>query len=183
MKKILVTGATGVLAKRFISRFDTEYKIIRGLRNPTRSNEVKVDSWQKIQSTTEIDAVLHFAGKYLIEDSLENSKVISDSVVGTATALAEFCRENKVPLIALGSYFEHAPKELQPWSNYAIAKQSAARILELASLNHSIPMRYLYTYDTYGRDFSRLKIVDVLLDSKTELLELSTVTQMLNATH
>ena len=183
MKTILVTGATGVLAKSFISRFDTEYRIIRGLRNPTSSDEIKVHSWEKIQTDIEIDGVLHFAGKYLIEDCLENSKMINDAVVGTATALADFCREKNTPLIALGSYFELAPKELQPWSYYSISKQSATRILELASLNHDIPMRYLYTYDTYGNDFSRRKIVDVLLDKKTERLELSPGEQRLNLTH
>jgi nucleoside-diphosphate-sugar epimerase len=183
MKTILVTGATGVLAKSFISRFDTEYRIIRGLRNPTRSDEIRVDSWHKIQTITEIDVVLHFAGKYLIEDSSENSKMINDAVVGTATVLTDYCRESNTPLISLGSYFELAPKEMQPWSYYAIAKQSAARILELASLNHDIPMRYLYTYDTYGNDFSRRKIVDVLLDTKTEKLELSPGEQKLNLTH
>lgn len=183
MRTILVTGATGVLAKNFISRFDNKYRIIRGLRNPTSSEEIRVDSWQKIQTDTEIDGVLHFAGKYLIEDSLESSKMINDAVVGTATALADFCRENHTPLIALGSYFELAPKELQPWSSYSLSKQNAARILELASLDHDIPMRYLFTYDTYGNDFSRRKIVDVLLDEKTERLDLSPGEQRLNLTH
>ena len=183
MRTILVTGATGVLAKSFISRFDDKYRIIRGLRNPTRPDDIQVDSWQKIQTKTEIDAILHFAGRYLVEDSPENSRMINDAVVGTATVLADYCRENKTPLIALGSYFELAPGEMQPWSYYSIAKQSAARILKLSSLNHDIPMRYLYAYDTYGVDFSRRKIVDVLLDAKTETLELSGGKQRLNLTH
>jgi nucleoside-diphosphate-sugar epimerase len=183
MKTILITGASGVLAKSFISRFDNKYRIIRGLRNPTRSDEIQVDSWQKIQTDIEIDAILHFAGRYLVEDSPENSRMINDAVVGTATVLADYCRENNTPLIALGSYFELAPEEMQPWSYYSIAKQSAARILKLSSLHHDFPMRYLYAYDTYGNDFSRRKIVDVLLDAKTETLDLSGGKQKLNLTH
>jgi CDP-3, 6-dideoxy-D-glycero-L-glycero-4-hexulose-4-reductase len=72
---------------------------------------------------------------------------------------------------------------MQPWSHYSIAKESAAKILEVASLNYEIPMRYIYAYDTYGRDFSRRKVVDVLLDPKTEKLDLSPGEQKMNLTN
>ena len=183
MKTILITGATGVLAKKFTSRFSARYKIIQGGRNLDQNDSIRIDSWNEIKTTTKVDAVLHFAGKYLIDDSLTSSKQVNDAVVGTAAALAEFCRENKTPLVALGSYFEQAPLEMQPWSHYSIAKQSASKILELASLNYEIPMRYVYSYDTYGEDLSRRKIVDVLLDPDTEKLELSPGNQKLNLTH
>ena len=183
MKSILVTGATGVLAKKFISRFSSKYKIIPGGRNLGQNDSIQIDSWTQIKTATKVDAVIHFAGKYLIDDSLASSKQINDAVVGTAAALVEFCRENKTPLVALGSYFEQAPIEMQPWSNYSIAKQSAAKILELASLNYSIPTRYVYSYDTYGDDLSRRKIVDVLLDPDTDKLDLSPGNQKLNLTH
>ena len=183
MKTILVTGATGVLARRFISKFASEFRIISGVRNPTQPNSVKVDSWTEIQSQVKINAIVHFAGKYLVDDSLSSKQLVHDATVGTATALANFCKENRTPLIALGSYFELAPLNMQPWSHYAIAKQEAAEILEDASTNHGIAMRYVYAYDTYGQDLSRKKIVDVLLDPKTQILELSPGSQKLNLTH
>jgi CDP-3, 6-dideoxy-D-glycero-L-glycero-4-hexulose-4-reductase len=182
MKTVLVTGATGVLAKNFISRYSTEYKIIPGIRIQNQTETIKIDSWQEINTTIKIDAVVHFAGKYLINDSIESSKQVSDAVVGTATALVDFCKRNKTPIVALGSYFEKAPTDMQPWSHYTIAKQSAAKIFELASLKHDIPIRYIYGYDTYGNDLSRRKIVDVLLDPATENLELSPGKQKLNLT-
>ena len=183
MTTILVTGASGVLAKRFISKFSDEFKIISGVRNALEPNTVQVDSWNEIKTKIKIDAVIHFAGKYLVDDSLLSNKLVSDATVGTATALANFCRENRTPLLALGSYFEQAPMNMQPWSHYSIAKESAARILEVASLNYEIPMRYIYAYDTYGQDFSRRKIVDVLLDPKTDKIDLSPGKQKINLTH
>jgi nucleoside-diphosphate-sugar epimerase len=180
---ILVTGASGVLAKSFISKFSNEFQIISGVRNAVEPNTVKVDSWNEIKTQIKIDAVIHFAGKYLVDDSLLSSKLVSDAAVGTATALSNFCRESRTPLLALGSYFEQAPSDMQPWSHYSIAKESAAKIFEVASLNYEIPMRYIYAYDTYGQDFSRRKIVDVLLDPKTEKLDLSPGKQMINLTH
>lgn len=183
MKTILVTGANGVLAKRFIARFNTEVIIIKGLRNPMTSREIRIDSWKEIRTPIEVDGVIHFAGKYLVEDSVKSAKLVSDAVVGTATTLAAFCKVRKIPLVAIGSYFEQAPKEMQPWSHYSIAKQCASNIFELASRSHEIPMRYLYAYDTYGNDLSRGKIIDVLLDPNTQKLELSPGEQQLNLTH
>jgi nucleoside-diphosphate-sugar epimerase len=183
VKTILVTGATGVLAKNFISKFSTDFNVIPGLRNSAQSRSVHIDSWNEIETDIKIDAVIHFAGKYLVDDSLLSCKLVNDATVGTATALANFCRKNRTPLIALGSYFEKAPIDMQPWSHYSIAKESAAKILEVASLNYEIPMRYIYAYDTYGRDFSRRKVVDVLLDPKTEKLDLSPGEQKMNLTN
>jgi nucleoside-diphosphate-sugar epimerase len=183
VKTILVTGATGVLAKRFVSNFGSEFRIILGVRNPTQPNSVKVDSWTEIQPQEKIDAIVHFAGKYLVDDSPSSTQLVHDATVGTATALGNFCKENRTPLLALGSYFELAPLNMQPWSYYASAKQEAAEILEDASTKHGIPMRYVYAYDTYGQDLSRKKIVDVLLDPKTEILELSPGDQKLNLTY
>jgi nucleoside-diphosphate-sugar epimerase len=183
VKTILITGATGVLAKRFISKFALDFRIISGVRNPTHPNSVKVDSWTKIQSQAKIDAIVHFAGKYLVDDSPASTQLVHNATVGTATALANFCKENRTPLLALGSYFELAPLNMQPWSHYASAKQEAAEILEEVSTNHGIAMRYIYAYDTYGRNLSRKKIVDLLLDPKTEILELSPGNQKLNLTH
>ena len=183
MTTILVTGASGVLAKRFISKFSNEFKIISGVKNTVDLNTVQVDSWNEIKTQIKIDAVIHFAGKYLLDDSLLSCKLVNDATVGTATAVANFCRESRTPLLALGSYFEQAPSDMQPWSHYSIAKESAAKIFEIASLNYEIPMRYIYAYDTYGQDFSRRKIVDVLLDPKTEKLDLSPGQQKINLTH
>jgi nucleoside-diphosphate-sugar epimerase len=183
VKTILVTGATGVLAKCFISKFASEFRIISGVRKPAQPNSVQVDSWTEIQSQVKIDAIVHFAGKYLVDDSALSTQLVHDATVGTATALANFSKEHRTPLLALGSYFELAPLNMQPWSHYTSAKQEAAKILEDASMNHRIPMRYVYAYDTYGQDFSRKKIVDVLLDPKTEILELSPGDQKLNLTH
>jgi nucleoside-diphosphate-sugar epimerase len=183
MKTILITGATGVLAKAFVSKYSNEYKIIEGVRKPVSPNQIQIDSWSEVKTPIEIDAVIHFAGKYIVEESLTSIKTVSDAVVGTAAALGEFCKKNRTPLIALGSYFENAPQDFQPWSHYSAAKQSAAKILELASMSHDIPMRYIYSYDTYGNDLSRKKIVDVLLDPHTQSLELSLGEQKMNLTH
>lgn len=119
----------------------------------------------------------------MIENSIEAEKEVYDSVVGTSAAVAKYCGETGTPLIALGSYFEKAPENLQPWSYYAIAKKSASELLVLESQTKNFKLRYVYCYDTYGSDLSRGKIVDVLLSKTTSSLELSKGLQKMNLTH
>ena len=183
MKSILITGATGVLARNFIRKYAHTYNIIEAKREPKNKSDVKLDSWFLETPKTQIDLVIHFAGKYLVDESIESTKNVFDSVIGTATVVAEYCGRTGTPLIALGSYFEKAPTEEQPWSYYASAKKSGYDLLILAATRYNFPLRYIYCYDTYGDDISRQKIVDVLLNPITTYLELSEGQQKMNLTH
>ena len=183
MKTILMTGAKGVVAKNFISKYSHNYKIISAVRDPRIYSEIQFEGWQKIDYSITCDLVIHFAGKYAVDQSIENQKLVNDAVVGTSTSVLDFCASTKTPLLALGSYFEKAPKHLSPWSYYTVAKKTAFSLTKLASENFEIPVRYIYCYDTYGSDLSRRKIVDVLLDQTTEILELSSGKQLLNLTN
>jgi nucleoside-diphosphate-sugar epimerase len=183
MKTILITGANGVLARKFIENYAHQYKIISAVRNPKTSSEIKFIGWQKIDYLVNCDLVIHFAGRYLIDQGIESQKIVSDAVVGTSTSILDYCSETKTPLIALGSFFEKAPEQMSPWSYYAVAKKTAFNLIKLASESKEIPTRYIYCYDTYGKDLSRRKIVDVLLDENTNRLDLSLGEQILNLTH
>lgn len=183
MKTLLITGASGVLGKKFIQRNTKDYKIIEAKRETKNPNEIKLESWVMDVPKEEIDAVIHFAGKYLVDESIESKRDVHDSIIGTAAAVAKYCSETNTPLIALGSYFEKAPVELQPWSYYSSAKIAAYNILKLSALNNNFALRYVYCYDTFGEDISRRKIVDVLLDPNTTHLELSEGNQKMNLTY
>lgn len=183
MKTLLVTGATGVLAKSFISKYAETYNIVEAKREPKSPHEIKLDSWTMENPKTGIDLVIHFAGKYLTDSSIESIKVVHDSVIGTAAVLADYCGTTKTPLIALGSYFEKAPENLQPWSYYSTAKTAAFNIIHNSSKTNKFAFNYVYCFDTFSEDLSRKKIVDVLLDSTTQRLELSEGKQKMNLTH
>ena len=183
MKTILLAGATGVLARKFIARYASEYNIISGVRNVTSASETKIESWDLIDPLLKCDLVINFAGKYLVDESLNSKKQVMDAVIGTANSISAFFIATKTPLVTLGSYFEKAPVDFYPWSYYAIAKLSAYELFRLASETYDIPTRYVYCYDTYGLDLTRQKIVDLLLDPLTTDLELSPGEQILNLTH
>lgn len=183
MKTLLITGSTGVLAKKFISEYGHLYNIIEAKRNPISSSDLTLSSWVMDAPKTHVDLVIHFAGKYLVDDSLASINSVFDAVVGTAASVADFCARNKTPLIALGSYFEKAPEELYPWSYYASAKKAAFELLELSAKDNGYSFTYIYCYDTYGEDTSRRKIIDVLLDPTIKTLELSEGMQRMNLTH
>jgi len=183
LKTILVTGATGVLAKDFISKYSTQYTLIQAKRIPVENSDVHLDAWKMEAPRTTVDLVIHFASKYLVDSSLESIQTVCESVIGTSAAVADFCGRTKTPLIALGSYFEKAPNNLQPWSYYASAKKTAFDLLSIAAENYKFPFRYVYCYDTYGTDTSRKKFIDILLEPATDSLELTEGLQMMNLTH
>ena len=183
MKTLLITGASGVLGKNYIQRNKKEYKIIEAKREASTPNEIKLESWVMEAPKEKIDAVIHFAGRYLVDESIKSKRDVHDSIIGTAAAVANYCSETNTPLIALGSYFEKAPVEFQPWSYYSSAKIAAYNILKLSALNNNFALRYVYCYDTFGEDISRRKIVDVLLDPNTTHLELSEGKQKMNLTY
>jgi CDP-3, 6-dideoxy-D-glycero-L-glycero-4-hexulose-4-reductase len=183
MKSILLTGAKGTLAKSFINMYSGDYDITSAVRHPQSADEVKFNGWEDISSEIKADLVIHFAGKYLVEESINSQHQVNDAVIGSAASILDYCVSTSTPLIALGSYFEKAPSADYPWSHYAIAKEAAKNLIKLASDNHGVTIRYLYTYDTYGRDISRGKIVDVLLSEKTKKLDLSPGEQRMNLTH
>lgn len=178
-----MTGATGVLARNFIRKYAHTHNIIEAKREPKNSSDIKINSWSMETPKTQIDLVIHFAGKYLVDESIESTKNVFDSVIGTATVVADYCGRTGTPLVALGSYFEKAPSEQKPWSYYASAKKSSHDLLILAANRHNFPLRYIYCYDTYGDDISRQKIVDILLNPLTKYLELSEGQQKMNLTH
>lgn len=183
MRTILVTGSTGVLAKKFIAEYGHLYKIVEAKRNPSNKTEISLSSWILEEPNTHIDLVIHFAGKYLLDESLVSVNTVFDAVVGTAASVANFCARNKTPIIALGSYFEKAPGDLYPWSYYASAKKAAFELLEISARDNGYAFTYLYCYDTYGEDINRRKIIDVLLDPTTRTLDLSGGMQRMNLTH
>jgi nucleoside-diphosphate-sugar epimerase len=183
MKKVLVTGSTGALASKFVTKYSAEYEFFLGKRNPRDQRETKFESWSEIDPAIEVDLIIHFAGKYLIDESLESKKTVQDSVIGTAHSVINYSMKKRTPIIALGSYFEKAPEELSPWSHYSIAKNASRELFQHAASSFGIPIRYLYCYDIYGFNLSRGKIVDVMLDPKTERLSLSLGEQIMNLTH
>jgi nucleoside-diphosphate-sugar epimerase len=102
MKTILITGATGALARNFIANYSHQYKFISAVRRPRSGSEIEFNSWQKIDYTISCDLVIHFAGKYLVNQSIENQKITNDAVVGTSTSILDYCKETKTPLVAFG---------------------------------------------------------------------------------
>jgi CDP-3, 6-dideoxy-D-glycero-L-glycero-4-hexulose-4-reductase len=183
MKSILITGANGVLAKKFTEIHSDRYQIFGAVRQPQNTSELKFNGWEKFNTNVKYDLVLHFAGKYLVDDSLTSKKEVFDAVIGSANSVLDYCASAKTPIIALGSYFEQAPPDCEPWSYYAIAKKATKNLIKLASESHGISARYVYCYDTYGPNTSRGKIVDVLLNDSTKKLDLTPGQQMMNLTH
>ena len=167
--KILVTGSRGVIGEHVVRELlGHGYEVVGTRRNSQAPSEV-IDEliltpWMPLDlKSHEVDAIIHLAGEYSNDPSLETQQELFASIVGLAATLSELVRQEGIPLVAIGSYFEKAPGDMSPWSSYSTAKTASRDLLHLASQERSTPLQYIYLYDTYGASTTRGKFLDLLL--------------------
>ena len=189
-RKILVTGSRGVIGSKLCDILrDQGYHVIGTRRiNQSASNldEVIIEPWKNISNkSNEIDLVIHLAGEYITRFEPDAIQECFNSNVGLAASIAQFQVQTKVPVIAVGSFFEKAPNEFQPWTYYAVSKNASFALLKEAAIQSSSKLMYLYLYDTYGSQVSREKFIDLLVGSinKQVALDASEGLQKQDLTH
>jgi CDP-3, 6-dideoxy-D-glycero-L-glycero-4-hexulose-4-reductase len=189
-KTILVTGSRGVIGTNLCKILRGQGHRVIGTRRPTQEmgieEEITITPWEKLPSEEfKYDLVIHLAGVYLTKYEVRTIEACFDTNAGLAASVASLQMETKVPVIALGSFFERAPNGMQPWTFYAASKKSSHELLKESTQISESKLVYLYIYDTYGSKTSRGKFIDLLVDSinSRQQLEASEGNQMQDLTH
>lgn len=189
-QSIVVTGSRGVIGKVLCTQLrNLGYEVIgtrREFQEPEDDTEVSIKPWSTDFSCDKnVDLIIHLAGEYLTKYESSTIKQCFEANLGLAATIAHFQSQNSVPLIALGSFFERAPEEFQPWSFYANSKIAAFSLLKESTYLSNSKLVYLYLYDTYGTNTSRGKFIDILLDSfgKSKEIDASQGHQIQDLTH
>ena len=190
IQTILVTGSRGVIGRVLCPELrNLGYEVIgtrRELQEPEDDREVSIKPWSSdFSCSKKIDLIIHLAGDYLTQYELSAIKNCFEANLGLAATIAHFQSRDPVPLIALGSFFEKAPEEFQPWSFYANSKMASFSLLKESAFLSKTKLVYLYLYDTYGSNTSRGKFIDILLDTlgKTKEIDASEGYQIQDLTH
>ena len=169
-KSILVTGSRGIIGTQLCKSLRDRGHIVIGTRrpnqNPTQDTEITIEPWINLPlDGIQIDLVVHLAGAYITKHEPALIEECFNANVGLAATVANFQSIKRVPVVALGSFFEKAPAELQPWTYYAVSKIASFNLLKEASAISKSKLIYLYLYDTYSADRSRGKFIDLLVDA------------------
>lgn len=199
MKTALVTGATGFIGGRLVSRLLDENCRVHCLVRPTsdvsaldprasvhRTNG-EVEPIATVLRETKPDIVFHLASLYLATHKpgevvdLINSNVAFPSTLAEAMDLAGVRR-----LINTGTAWQHfRTTGYNPVNLYAATKQAASDILAYYcdALNFSLVT--LELYDTYGCGDTRRKLVQLLVDAAASAssLDMSPGEQTIDLSH
>jgi nucleoside-diphosphate-sugar epimerase len=186
----LVTGSRGVIGQEVCKLLaDAGFKVTGSRRihqGQSKLPEVVLDPWTTIETFgAKFDAIIHLAGEYSNDLGLSRQSSIFNSNLGLAASISELLVSQPVPVIAVGSYFESAMKENQPWSYYSISKIAARNLLVRGCTRSQVQLDYVFLYDTYGGSRNRMKFIDQLVNAYDQGLSLpaSFGEQVLNLTH
>jgi nucleoside-diphosphate-sugar epimerase len=176
-KTILVTGSRGVIGTQLCQKLREQGHEVIGTRRPDQATsaekEITISPWENLSAKNlKLDLIIHLAGVYLTKYELDSIRTSFETNVGLAASVASLQLVSKVPVVALGSFFERAPEELQPWTYYASSKKASFELLKEATQISKSKLIYLYIYDTYGSQISRGKFIDLLVDGINQRKEL-----------
>ena len=166
---VLVTGSRGILGSHLKKELTKQGHTVIGTRRPGQLEidglELEIAPYKIIDiENLQIDFVIHLAGEYRVQTDQESIKTVTDSIVGLSSAICQLVRENAVPVIACGSFFERSPVHLSPWSYYSQAKEMSHQLLKEAVIEAGTSLDYVYLYDNYGGESTRGKFLDLVLN-------------------
>lgn len=167
---ILVTGSRGVIGTQLCKILMKHGHNVIGTCRPSQTrlieSEIVIEPWKPLSlGEFDIDLVVHLAGIYVTKYEIAAIERCFNTNVGLAATIANFQKATKTPVIAIGSFFEKAPTNLQPWTYYASSKIASFNVLKEAADFSKSKLIYLYLYDTYGNDTSRGKFIDLIVEA------------------
>jgi dTDP-4-dehydrorhamnose reductase len=145
---ILVIGAGGNLGSEFCAKYKNSLKIYTASANSAKIADLSVVPFEGIfgNSKNDIDLILNFANSYYPSPSPIEEMLMKNAIVGVAEAITAFSRPREIPIISFATYFQFAPEQLQPWSEYSILKNIASEIYR----DSNSPWMEIVLRDNYG---------------------------------
>jgi len=119
-----------------------------------------------VKNSLKPSAIINLANYYTPAPDGPDFERMKDSIVGVATAIAEYNKIVQVPLISASTYFQFSPEALTPWSDYAQYKNKAREILIAAATLNEFAFTDFILFDNYGGE-RKNKFFDLAIESLT----------------
>jgi len=168
MSKLFITGPSGFIGTHLIaSLHDTEHSIF----NSDCESKFDVTDETNWESLSNIDCVIHLAGKSFVPDSWNKpGDFIRSNFQGVINAL-EYCRKNNGLLIFLSSYLYGDPKilptpetcSLIATNPYAFSKYVSEDVCKFYAENLNTRVVILRLFNVYGPGQSNNFLIPTIL--------------------
>jgi nucleoside-diphosphate-sugar epimerase len=174
--KILVTGATGFVAKHLIPKLNNyDYKlVVRALSNDYNSKSQIIYDMDNLEifrdSIKEYnpDVVIHLASFLTSADDINNIKNIVESNILFTSYLLEALKETKLKLfINTGTFaeFYNNDEKQNPAYFYAASKLAVRPIIQYFKNLRGFRSINIIPYSIYGGESKSKKVIDFIIDS------------------
>lgn len=195
--RIAVTGGTGFIGSHLLPRLVLEgHQIGLFTRFPEKSKSqgigqalslLKTDTYEDILdsiSSFRPDVVIHLATLYLNKHTVDDIAPLIQSNILFGTYLLEAMRTCKVKkILNFGTRWQHLSGIRSNSANlYAATKSAFHEILDYYARTESVTYTTLELCDTFGRNDTRKKVVQILVDAckNRTVVELSPGEQVLD---
>jgi CDP-paratose synthetase len=199
--KHLVTGCSGYLGSKFISRLvelNKDYLCLGRFGSAstskvnsdnfllTSSNIFDLQNFIRKWSDNEPVTVIHFASKFTPKhDSSDVSDLIDSNVKYGTQILESISGLSKKRFINICSAWQSHSFYPDLFTLYGSSKRAFLEILEFYKQDSNVDFSNIYLFDNYGEEDSRRKIVQLLIEAAINgnTLDLRSKDQIINLLH
>jgi len=141
---ILAIGTGGNLGNYFVKNSRHRQFVSSTFRESEPTRDFSLITWDKIYLPEKYrpDLIINFANAYYPSPNAAELRSMQDAIVGVAHSIFHTNLNFSVPIIAFSSYFQYAPVEMHPWSQYSILKDESLQIYKsMDSTNIELTLR------------------------------------------
>ena len=152
----LIVGANGNLGRPLVKKLQ---EVFPNTIATSSSNTKEI-----LHRIMDIDLIVNVANRYYPMPTPSQMLEMKKSIIGLAELIQEASRKTQARVIHFSTYFQYAPENLAPWSDYSDFKNSATSIYKSISSRFGIPTTEIVLYDNFGGE-RKDKIFDLMLDA------------------
>jgi nucleoside-diphosphate-sugar epimerase len=183
MKNILITGSSGFLGNHisfYLAKKNNVFTFDRKIKRRKEKNlksfiyPKNIRDYVVFFKKNKIDIVIHNAGHFIKEHKTSDINKLIDIDIKKTLYLFEASKfANVKNIISFGSYYQFSGlnSKFNPANLYACTKQTIFTLAQHYLNNNKISHLQLILFDTYGKNDTRKKIINILLkiDNKKKL--------------
>jgi nucleoside-diphosphate-sugar epimerase len=147
---------------------------------------IPISPWKPFQGQhlSDVDFIINAANSYWPNPNKAQIQEMEDSILGISETIKASIPFTNAKIITFSTYFQYAPVELMPWSEYSSLKNHALQEIENVCGQHGNHLMNIVLRDNYGGS-RKDKFLDMAISANKSqtILQASPGDSILNLVH